>query len=104
MAGLIGEIERLERACLERESFLKKEQEISNDLGCRVIVLCAELERANSGSGMKSKELIALKETFYMLEKTSREQSSEILVLTQRISNLEKQYNSTLIQTDLCDE
>lgn len=89
--GLAGEIERLERACVEREGLWKKEQEISNDLGCRVIVLSAELERLNSGTGVKSKELMALKETFYMLEKSSREKESEIMVLTQRITNLEKQ-------------
>lgn len=71
---------------------LKKEQDISNDLGCRVIVLSAEMERLQSGSGMKSKELIALKETFYTLEKSCREKESEIVVLTQRITNLEKQY------------
>jgi hypothetical protein len=46
--------------------------EISADLGCRVIVLSAELERLNSGSGIKSKEMIALKETFYTLQKSSR--------------------------------
>ena len=47
--------------------------EISADLSARVIVLSAEIERVNCYSGIKSKELMALKETFYMLEKTSRE-------------------------------
>ena len=37
------------------EAELQKERGLSNDLGARVIVLCAEIERAQSGSGMKSK-------------------------------------------------
>lgn len=73
---------------MDREAMVKKEQEVTADLACRVIVLSAELERVNSGSGVKSKEMMALKETFYTLQKSSREKESEILVLTQRISNL----------------
>lgn len=71
---------------------MKKEQEICADLGCRVVVLSAELERRNGQSGMSSKEMLAMKETFYSMEKSSREKDSELLVLQQRITKLETQY------------
>lgn len=41
-----------------------------------MIVLSAEIERQNSYSGIKSKELLSLQETFYTLEKSSREKES----------------------------
>ena len=91
MAAMNDEIERLERVCLEKEALLKKEQECCADLGCRVIVLSAEIDRRNSHSGMNSKELLSMKETFYGMEKSSREKDSEMLVLHQRITGLETQ-------------
>lgn len=41
---------------IDMEAELQKERGITNELGARVIVLCAEVERAQSGSGIKSKE------------------------------------------------
>lgn len=99
IAAMAGELERLERICIELESHLKKEQEISGDLGCRVIVLSAELDRRNSYSGLNNKELLAMKETFYSMEKSSREKDSEMLVLHQRITGLETQL--TFLQSEL---
>lgn len=50
-----NEKDRLEKTCGDFDIELQKERGISNELGARVIVLCAEVERAQSGSGMKSK-------------------------------------------------
>jgi hypothetical protein len=52
---MTGEIERLDRICMEREAQVKKEQDSSADLGCRVVVLSAEIERRNAHSGVSSK-------------------------------------------------
>ena len=46
---------------------LEKERGIVGELGMRVIVLSAEVERSQSSSGMKYKEYTQLKEVFHSL-------------------------------------
>lgn len=68
-------------------------------MGARVVVLSAEIERSQSNTGLKSKEFLQLKETYHSLEKGCRDKDNEILVLNQKIVNIEKQYN--IIYSDL---
>lgn len=89
-----SEKERLEKVLFDMEAELGRERGLSNDLGARVIVLCAEIERAQSGSGMKSKEFKEFQERFYSLETMCKTKDGEIMVLTQKIENFEKKYLS----------
>lgn len=50
-----SERDRMEKALGDLDNELQRQRALSNDLGTRVVVLCAEIERAQSGSGMKSK-------------------------------------------------
>lgn len=88
---LTSELERLDRIIKEVEGELEKERGLGNELGARVIILSAEVERSQSSTGLKSKEFLQLKETFHSLEKGCRDKDNEILVLNQKIVNIEKQ-------------
>lgn len=88
---LTSELERVSRITKEVENELEKERGLGNELGARVIVLSAEVERSQSSTGLKSKEFLQLKETFHSLEKGCRDKDNEILVLNQKIVNIEKQ-------------
>lgn len=64
---LTTEMERMERIIKEYEGELEKERALGNELGARVVVLSAEIERNQSNTGLKSKEFLQLKETFHSL-------------------------------------
>lgn len=57
----------MERIIKEYEGELEKERALGNELGARVVVLSAEIERNQSNTGLKSKEFLQLKETFHSL-------------------------------------
>ena len=46
---------------------LEYERKLSNDFGCKVIILSAEIERNSGNTGIKSKEFLEMKENFYRL-------------------------------------
>ena len=64
---LTTEMERMERIIKEYEGELEKERALGNELGARVVVLSAEIERNQSNTGLKSKEFLQLKESFHSL-------------------------------------
>lgn len=89
--GLLGEQERYERTLKEMNDQLEQERRVSNDFGCKIIILSAEIERNSGNTGIKSKEFLEMKESFYRLEKNCRDKDNEILVLSQKVISIEKQ-------------
>jgi hypothetical protein len=88
---LAGEQERLEKITREMNELLEQERSLSNNLGCKVIILSAEIERNSGNTGIKSKEFMEMKESFYRLEKSCRDKDNEILILSQKAASIEKQ-------------
>lgn len=72
---------------------MDRERALSTELAFKVIILSSEVERATSGSGVKSKDFLELQERFYQCQSISREKDSQILIISQKISNLESKYS-----------
>lgn len=87
------EVERLEKAYALIEADLERERTLSTELAFKVIILSSEVERATGGTGIKSKDFLELQERHYQLQSSSREKDSQIIIITQKMANLETKIN-----------
>lgn len=62
---------------------------MSTELAFKVIILSSEVERSTGNSGVKSKDFLEMQERYYHLQSSSREKDNQILIITQKIANLE---------------
>jgi hypothetical protein len=82
----------MEKSYREIEADLDRERTLSTELAFKVIVLSSEVERSTGHSGVKSKDFLELQERYYQLQSGSREKDNQIMIITQKLTNLETKY------------
>ena len=93
MAGLAGQLEGQQRQARVGEEELERERALANELGCRVLVLGAELERLHREGMVMSREQAAkygvLEEEYGRLVRRVQDKNAEIDSLIAKINALE---------------
>jgi hypothetical protein len=82
----------MEKSYREIEADLDRERTLSTELAFKVIVFSSEVERSTGHSGVKSKDFLELQERYYQLQSGSREKDNQIMIITQKLTNLETKY------------